>query len=149
LTLVDTLVVLVLVIVYRILDIFSFWFWGVGRGVLRFWDARYRKPRSNLGSFSRFCAISVSGGVDIIYLGVFGMGTEYFRGWLFVRYRGWLFNLYLLNLLLCLNGLGIYVGLWWFIMFMCRLVSFINNMSFSICRWLCCFWWRRLVNSMV
>jgi len=41
----------------------------VGRGVLRFWHARYRKPRSNLGSFSKIGGISVSGGVDIIYAG--------------------------------------------------------------------------------
>jgi len=41
----------------------------VGRGVLRFWSARYRKPRSNLGLFSKIHADSVSGGVDIIYLG--------------------------------------------------------------------------------
>jgi len=40
--------------------------WVVGRGVLRFWDARYRKPRSNLGLFSKIHANSVSGGVDII-----------------------------------------------------------------------------------
>jgi len=40
---------------------------GVGRGVLRFLDLRYRQPRSNLGLFSIFFGISVCGGVDIIY----------------------------------------------------------------------------------
>jgi len=38
----------------------------VGRGVLRFWDARYRKPRSKLGLFSGIYAVSGIGGVDII-----------------------------------------------------------------------------------
>jgi len=38
----------------------------VGRGVLRFWDARYRKPRSNFDGFWDFVAISGIGGVDII-----------------------------------------------------------------------------------
>jgi len=42
----------------------------VGRGVLRFWGPRYRQPRSNLGHFSHFRAISKIGGVDIIYCGV-------------------------------------------------------------------------------
>jgi len=32
----------------------DFWFWVVGRGVLRFGDARYRKPRSNFGGFGQF-----------------------------------------------------------------------------------------------
>jgi len=41
-------------------------FWGVGRGVLRFWHARYRKTRSNLEAFSKIYAVSGIGGVDII-----------------------------------------------------------------------------------
>jgi len=41
---------------------------GVGRGVLRFWSARYRKTRSNFGLFWDFYAVSGIGGVDIIYL---------------------------------------------------------------------------------
>jgi len=43
-----------------------FKFRGVGRGVLRFWTVRYRKPRSNLVGFCVFGGILVSGGVDII-----------------------------------------------------------------------------------
>jgi len=30
----------------------SFWFWCVGRGVLRFWEGWYRKTRSNFWLFS-------------------------------------------------------------------------------------------------
>jgi len=41
----------------------------VGRGVLRFWSARYRKSRSNFDTFLDFYDVSVSGGVDIIYRG--------------------------------------------------------------------------------
>jgi len=41
---------------------------GVGRGVLHFRTARYRKPRSNLGVFSEKCGISGIGGVDIILM---------------------------------------------------------------------------------
>jgi len=40
----------------------------VGRGVLRFWSARYRKTRSNFGVFWKIYAVSGIGGVDIIYL---------------------------------------------------------------------------------
>jgi len=36
------------------LSVFGFAFSGVGRGVLRFGDARYRKPRSNLQPFCHF-----------------------------------------------------------------------------------------------
>jgi len=38
----------------------------VGRGVLRFWHARYRKPRSNFDGFGDFEAGTGIGGVDII-----------------------------------------------------------------------------------
>jgi len=38
----------------------------VGRGVLRFWDVRYRKTRSNFTTFSEICADSKTFGVDII-----------------------------------------------------------------------------------
>jgi len=38
----------------------------VGRGVLRFWDLRYRQPRSNLGHFRDFGGVSKIEGVDII-----------------------------------------------------------------------------------
>jgi len=44
----------------------DFSFSCVGRGVLRFWEARYRKPRSNSGVFIDFCALSGILGVDII-----------------------------------------------------------------------------------
>jgi len=40
---------------------------GVGRGVLRFPTARYRKTRSNFCLFSEKCANSRICGVDIIY----------------------------------------------------------------------------------
>jgi len=46
---------------------FSFRFSMVGRGVLRFLDARYRKPRSNFTPFFDFGADSRICGVDIIY----------------------------------------------------------------------------------
>jgi len=52
---------------YRYLGNLKNRFWCVGRGVLRFWTVRYRKPRSNFGLFSKIEAIPVSGGVDIIY----------------------------------------------------------------------------------
>jgi len=54
-----------LLFVLEIVIIF-FEFGCVGRGVLRFWEGRYRKPRSNLGGFGDFYDLSVSGGVDII-----------------------------------------------------------------------------------
>jgi len=44
----------------------------VGRGVLRFWSARYRKSRSNLGLKSKSDANSGIGGVDIIWVGCVG-----------------------------------------------------------------------------
>jgi len=39
---------------------------GVGRGVLRFWDPRYRKPRSNFEDFGGFGGCGRIEGVDII-----------------------------------------------------------------------------------
>jgi len=49
-------------------DIMSFVFWGVGRGVLRFWTARYRKTRSNFVGILDFCGVSGNLGVDIIHV---------------------------------------------------------------------------------
>jgi len=46
----------------------------VGRGVLRFGDARYRKPRSKFRPFSDFCADPGILGVDIIYCNRMGWG---------------------------------------------------------------------------
>jgi len=51
---------------YVIFDNFGFPFCLVGRGVLRFPTARYRKPRSNLGPFSGFWGSGGKLGVDII-----------------------------------------------------------------------------------
>jgi len=47
--------------------IMSFVFWGVGRGVLRFWKVRYRKTRSNFVGILDFCGVSGNLGVDIIH----------------------------------------------------------------------------------
>jgi len=52
---------------------------GVGRGVLRFWGLRYRQPRSNFDDFWDFYAVSISGGVDIIYAGWWVYGRIFDR----------------------------------------------------------------------
>jgi len=57
------------VVMYEILldlVVFDFLFSGVGRGVLRFRDGRYRKPRSNFRGFGDFYADPGKLGVDII-----------------------------------------------------------------------------------
>jgi len=56
------------------LVLLDFQFWCVGRGVLRFRDARYRKTRSKFNLFIDFCADSGKLGVDIIYYNRLGLG---------------------------------------------------------------------------
>jgi len=51
---------------------------GVGRGVLRFWEGWYRKPRSNFGYFWDFGAGTGIGGVDIIYCVGYGVGYLFY-----------------------------------------------------------------------
>jgi len=93
--LVYRLMVLIIVMLRRFINIlvkianYNFWFSCVGRGVLRFWEGWYRKPRSNLCAFCDFRADSGRLGVDIILWMLAGVGELGVDWYMCYWYLGW------------------------------------------------------------